>query len=44
MRKAMSKKVGAGGRFDVFLDSVMHAIEVPPAVHNSTALPSSVVN
>ena len=23
MRKAMSKKVGAGGRFDIFLDSVI---------------------
>ena len=27
MRKAMSKKVGAGGRFDIFLDSAF--VEIP---------------
>ena len=26
MRKAMSKKVGAGGRFDIFLDSGMESV------------------
>ena len=27
MRKAMSKEVGAGGRFDIFLDSVQSVLE-----------------
>ena len=28
MRKAMSKKVGAGGRFDIFLDSVSISLQL----------------
>ena len=30
MRKAMSKEVGAGGRFDIFLDSASHPPEFSP--------------